>query len=423
MKDTERRFFRYLIKQIDYENLGLLWCGLTANLEVFLDHYSETKNVPEGLLWYYIKKWKKFGFVQYDTDLHAGKETTELSFVGLLPIRDPSNDELVLPDIVGVSSRTFDIVTYRNIYLYRNIVPKRVTEKVIKTLTKSTDIKPLRLVKLTRDQNSMVGKVNDFNVDYHKILYSNKYYLCDIDKDHYRYNHDYSVISTRDNIIFPILSVYDTDDAKLPDIKDLYEFVKNTNFALIPNSLMVHTQCRNVKAYCLDIFNYNEDIPYKIRRQIYSNGILDSTAYLGLGKVNDKLFYTDIDNFIDMHATYFNKFIEDAYDYARWFISDSKRFDAIYNSDIESLDISQREIIFNDGRIVIAVTNDTDDELLRDFYQTQDTAKLLECTAVVIGFKYQGKVKYYLGGNVDTLVDNYCCFSNYIVKRIIKQIN
>lgn len=135
MKDTERRFFRYLIKQIDYENLGLLWCGLTANLEVFLDHYSETKNVPEGLLWYYIKKWKKFGFVQYDTDLYAGKETTELSFVGLLPIRDPSNNDIIIPDIVGVSPCTFDIVSYRNIYLYRNIIPKRVTEKVIKILT------------------------------------------------------------------------------------------------------------------------------------------------------------------------------------------------------------------------------------------------------------------------------------------------
>ena len=420
MKDTERRFFRYLIKQIDYENLGL-YCGLTANLEVFLDHYSETKNVPEGLLWYYIKKWKKFGFVQYDTDLHAGKETTELSFVGLLPIPGPSNNELVLPDIEAISPYTFDIITCCNIHMYRNIIPKRVTEKVIKILTKNTDVKPLSLVKLTRNQDIMVGKANGFYVDYHKILYNNKYYLCDIDRDHYTYNHDYSVISTRNNITFPVLSVYNADDAKLPDIKDLYEFVKNTNFAAIPNSLMVHTQCRNVKAYCLNILNYNKDIPYRIRRQIYSNGILDSTIYLGLGKVNDKLFYTDIDEFVDMHATTFTKFAEDAYNYARWFISDSKRFDAIYNSDIESLDISQREIIFNDGRIAIAVSDDTDDKLLREFYQTHDTTKLLEHTTAIVVFKYQGKVKYYLGGNAGTLANTYCCYTNYIVKELLNK--
>lgn len=122
MKDTERRFFRYLIRQIDYENLGV-YCGLTANLEVFIDHYSETRNVPVKQLLSYIDKWVAIRMADYSIDLYDGVITTEFQFIGLISKNQgmlKAFGRIIKIDEFGENMPDD----------YKSIIPKRVLRKI-----------------------------------------------------------------------------------------------------------------------------------------------------------------------------------------------------------------------------------------------------------------------------------------------------
>lgn len=87
LKITERQFFKYVIKQIDWENVNSVSASLKANIEIYIDIFAQKKNVSEKQLWYYVNKWSKFtNMTKYDTD-EKNNETTDLSFL-LLEIPD-----------------------------------------------------------------------------------------------------------------------------------------------------------------------------------------------------------------------------------------------------------------------------------------------------------------------------------------------
>lgn len=65
----EHKFFRYIIKQLDYTSVKHDTMFTILPMENLLEHFSNKYNVSHKQLLYYLKKWNKNKFFEYDKDL------------------------------------------------------------------------------------------------------------------------------------------------------------------------------------------------------------------------------------------------------------------------------------------------------------------------------------------------------------------
>lgn len=79
MKPMERKFFRYIIRQIDYKELSMDQSNTATIVRIrettvgeYANRFSTKYNVPYKQLMYYLSKWSVYGFYQHGVSLHHG---------------------------------------------------------------------------------------------------------------------------------------------------------------------------------------------------------------------------------------------------------------------------------------------------------------------------------------------------------------
>ena len=72
IKPEERKFFRYLIRQIDYndDSNSMLTCNGT--IRDHANRFSDKYNIPYKQLMYYLEKWTNIGLYDYGVSLDLG---------------------------------------------------------------------------------------------------------------------------------------------------------------------------------------------------------------------------------------------------------------------------------------------------------------------------------------------------------------
>ena len=418
MKDTERRFFRYLIKQIDYENLGT-HCGLTANLEIFIDHYSETRNIPAKKLWHYIDKWKTIGMVDYSRDLYAGDVTTELQFIGLL-----DKNQLIRAGLVFLNPT--DISTFLP-YAYRNIIPKRVLREIAHKLN-NVHISPAFINQVNLTGFGFPIVVNNANFI---GIYPRKYgtmmgiepgnkYICtysDLDE----------VLRESTNVRI-IDSIYDLHETKLPSIKDLCAIIEQNNFAVIPNYI-INDQKYGMVGYCLSLSSNVLLSSTGISRNLYNAyEEFGPSRYLNIAKCGDNILAMDADQFYDLYDEYIYECHKPEIDeFVKWFITKTKcdqGFGELSEKDMEIFFNPNREgVIYHGENVVIASSKYTESDSPSTLGDPQHEYTVEDDEMIVIGFKYNGRVLFYTGGgkNIDHTTANYSFLTKYIAEELLRR--
>ena len=72
IKPTERRLFRFLIKQINYSEREESKVKFIKPTSELLEFFSNKYNVSYKKLLYYLRKWNKIGFWRYNDKLDDG---------------------------------------------------------------------------------------------------------------------------------------------------------------------------------------------------------------------------------------------------------------------------------------------------------------------------------------------------------------
>ena len=77
IKPIERKFFKYLMRQVDYEEIQKYQTLETVTLNraviCYCKLFAEKYNVPLGQLAYYLDKWDRRGIYDYDTSMGYGR--------------------------------------------------------------------------------------------------------------------------------------------------------------------------------------------------------------------------------------------------------------------------------------------------------------------------------------------------------------
>ena len=71
IKPEERKFFRYLIRQIDYSD-DISIRTKNGTVRYHANRFSEKYNIPYKQLMYYLEKWSYIGFYDYGVSLDLG---------------------------------------------------------------------------------------------------------------------------------------------------------------------------------------------------------------------------------------------------------------------------------------------------------------------------------------------------------------
>ena len=72
IKPEERKFFRYLMRQIDYNNDTINMTTCNGTIRDHANRFSEKYNIPYKQLMYYLEKWSNIGLYDYGVSLDLG---------------------------------------------------------------------------------------------------------------------------------------------------------------------------------------------------------------------------------------------------------------------------------------------------------------------------------------------------------------
>lgn len=106
MKTLERQFFRYVMRQINYDELeyNIDFCKFRKPMRNIANDFMEKKNCSYKQLVYYMDKWSRYGFYDYGISLDLGHIEYNK-----------------IPD------------------RYKSIIPERVISKIQKTINKLSE--------------------------------------------------------------------------------------------------------------------------------------------------------------------------------------------------------------------------------------------------------------------------------------------
>ena len=118
IKPIERKFFRYLIRQINYKELDPKSniVSLSQPVREYVNKFATKYNVPYKQLLYYLEKWSNRGIYDYGVSLDLGWFENIYELVGICTPEYRSDRD--------------------RIKVYRDMIPQRVRSKVISEYTK-----------------------------------------------------------------------------------------------------------------------------------------------------------------------------------------------------------------------------------------------------------------------------------------------
>ena len=118
IKPIERKFFRYLIRQINYKELDPKSniVSLSQPVREYANIFATKYNVPYKQLLYYLEKWSNRGIYDYGVSLDLGWFENIYELVGICTPEYRSDRD--------------------RIKVYRDMIPQRVRSKVISEYTK-----------------------------------------------------------------------------------------------------------------------------------------------------------------------------------------------------------------------------------------------------------------------------------------------
>ena len=119
IKPIERKFFRYLIRQINYKELDPKSniVSLSQPVREYVNKFATKYNVPYKQLLYYLEKWSNRGIYNYGVSLDLGWFENIYELVGICTPEYRSDRD--------------------RIKVYRDMIPQRVRSKVISEYTHS----------------------------------------------------------------------------------------------------------------------------------------------------------------------------------------------------------------------------------------------------------------------------------------------
>ena len=125
IKPIERKFFRYLIRQINYEELhpSHNMAFVNQDIRYHANRFGDKYNVPYRQLMYYLEKWSNRGIYDYGVSLDLGWFENIYELVGICTPEYRSDRD--------------------RIKVYRDMIPQRVRSKVISEYTKRMGIRKL----------------------------------------------------------------------------------------------------------------------------------------------------------------------------------------------------------------------------------------------------------------------------------------
>ena len=118
IKPIERKFFRYLIRQIKYNELNPSHNTAFINQDIryHTNKFATKYNVPYKQLLYYLEKWSNRGIYNYGVSLDLGWFENIYEIIGIYTPKYRSDRD--------------------RIKVYRDMIPQRVRSKVISEYTK-----------------------------------------------------------------------------------------------------------------------------------------------------------------------------------------------------------------------------------------------------------------------------------------------
>lgn len=93
IKPLERKWFRYLVRQIDYESVKTLGQCKANDMDAHIDHFTGKYGISRKILYYYMTKWIKIGIFAYD-DENTGTFSSIIVVKAKLDIEIPSQSHI-----------------------------------------------------------------------------------------------------------------------------------------------------------------------------------------------------------------------------------------------------------------------------------------------------------------------------------------
>lgn len=125
IKPLERKLFRYLFRQLDYDNLTGCCCRI-KNPDENITHFKEKYGIGINMIEYYFRKWNSLGMVQYTKA--DGKFKEFMFLIKIIPIPHP---EVAVGYYSPCNSNFFIGLNYgsnkytRVRHVYQHIIPQR----------------------------------------------------------------------------------------------------------------------------------------------------------------------------------------------------------------------------------------------------------------------------------------------------------
>lgn len=98
MNINEIKFFRYMIKNIDYKTITYNTAFTTLSIEKLLDKFSKLSNIDREELILYLKEWDRNKFFEYNEDYEKKGYFYDLDNLILFKFKGEYSD--IIPDTV-----------------------------------------------------------------------------------------------------------------------------------------------------------------------------------------------------------------------------------------------------------------------------------------------------------------------------------
>ena len=75
MKPLERKFFKYVCKQIDYEKINIEYSQYVSFIRPMAElvvEFSDKYDIPIKMIGYWLDKWSDYGFYNYGVGMYFG---------------------------------------------------------------------------------------------------------------------------------------------------------------------------------------------------------------------------------------------------------------------------------------------------------------------------------------------------------------
>lgn len=129
IKPMERKLFRYLCKQIDYDNIVISQQCTVKNIQDKLLYFKEKYDISWRMIDYYISKWAQIGIIRYERIY--GEYVMFIFRIRVWNERDPMKRRIGFYNVplfstqISMAPRAPRSAITTRIDIYSDMIPKR----------------------------------------------------------------------------------------------------------------------------------------------------------------------------------------------------------------------------------------------------------------------------------------------------------